>query len=126
MRLFIGNLSTEVTQEDLQQACEAFGEVTLAEIAVEDDGQSKGFGFVEMANKEASQSALAGLNGKEIKGLALKVSEARLDRKAFNKGASQGGFQTGKGSLNQRGPGASKAAGSKGGFTTAKGSSSKV
>lgn len=125
MRLFIGNLSTEATEDDLKQASEAFGEVKFVEIATE-DGQPKGFGFVEMGTKEASQAALAGLNGKEIKGQALKVSEARLDRKAFNKGGAQGGFKTGKGGLAQRGPGASKAAGSKGGFNMAKGSSSKV
>jgi RNA recognition motif-containing protein len=82
MNLYTGNLSSEVTKGDLQQAFEAFGEVTSARIIKDKySGESKGFGFVEMPVGAEAQTAIKGLNGKELKGLMLKVSEARPQRK---------------------------------------------
>ena len=79
MNLYAGNLSAEVTEGDLQQAFETFGEVTSAKIIKDKySGESKGFGFVEMASGREAQSAIKGLNGKELKGLMLKVNEAPL------------------------------------------------
>lgn len=78
MNIYVGNLSFEVTDEDLQQAFSAFGQI--ASVSVVKDkftGQSRGFGFVEMPNSAEAQAAIAGLNGKEIKGRALNVNEAR-------------------------------------------------
>lgn len=126
MRIFIGNLSTEASEDDLRQACEAFGQLESVSIAKEGE-ESKGFAFVEMANKAEAEALLAGLNGKEIKGQAVKVSEARADKRAGlpRSGGNKGGFQ-GKGNFNTRGPGSSHTGGSKGGFNMAKGSSSKV
>jgi len=67
-------LSYEVTEEDLRLALEQFGQVESATIIKDKhSGQSKGFGFVEMASKAEGQSAIDGLNGKELKGRALKV-----------------------------------------------------
>ncbi len=78
MKLYVGNLSYEVTEEDLRQALEQFGQVESATIIKDrDSGRSKGFGFVEMASKAEGQSAIDGLNGKELKGRALNVNEAR-------------------------------------------------
>ncbi len=78
MNIYVGNLSYEVADEDLQQAFEAFGEVTSVNIIKDRwSGQSRGFGFVEMPTKAQAQSAIDGLNGKELKGRTLNVSEAR-------------------------------------------------
>lgn len=78
MNIYVGNLSYEVTQHDLQEAFEAFGEVTSVKIIKDKySGQSRGFGFVEMANKADGESAIAGLKDKELKGRKLNVNEAR-------------------------------------------------
>ena len=78
MKLYAGNLSYEVTEEDLRQACEEFGQVETVTIIIDrDSGRSKGFGFVEMASKDEGQSAIDGLNGTELKGRAINVNEAR-------------------------------------------------
>jgi RNA recognition motif-containing protein len=78
MNIFVGNLSRDVTDEDLRQAFAAFGEVTSATVIKDKfSGEPRGFGFVEMPAKAGAQSAIAGLNGKELKGRALNVNEAR-------------------------------------------------
>jgi RNA recognition motif-containing protein len=78
MNIFVGNLSRDVTNQDLQQAFGAFGEVSSANVIRDKySGESRGFGFVEMPSKEAGQAAIAGLNGKDLKGRAISVNEAR-------------------------------------------------
>jgi len=78
MNIYVGNLAYSITEDDLRQAFEAFGEVTSANIIKDKfTGQSKGFGFVEMPAKEQAEAAIAGMNGKEMKGRALNVNEAR-------------------------------------------------
>ncbi len=78
MNIFVGNLAPEVDEADLKQLFEASGQVKSVQI-VKDlfSGVSKGFGFVEMPGKAHSLAAISGLNGKEFKGQALKVNEAR-------------------------------------------------
>jgi RNA recognition motif-containing protein len=78
MNIYVGNLSYEVTEEDLRLAFEPFGQVESASIIKDKySGQSKGFGFVEMPAKAEAQSAIDGLNGKDLKGRTLNVNEAR-------------------------------------------------
>ena len=78
MKLYLGNLSYEVTEDDLRQALEPFGQVESVTILKDrDSGRPKGFGFAEMASKAEGQAAIEGLNGKELKGRALNVNEAR-------------------------------------------------
>ncbi len=78
MNIYVGNLSYEVTEEDLKEAFEAFGQVESVRIIKDKySGQSKGFGFVEMPAKDEAQSAINELNDKEFKGRTLKVNEAR-------------------------------------------------
>ncbi len=78
MNIYVGSLSYEVTEEDLRLAFEPFGKVeSTAIIKDKYSGQSKGFGFVEMPSKDEGQSAIDGLNGKELKGRTLNVNEAR-------------------------------------------------
>jgi RNA recognition motif-containing protein len=78
MNIYIGNLSYEVTEEDLKEAFEAFGEVETVKVIKDNyTDRSKGFGFVEMPAKDEAQSAINELNDKELKGRTLKVNEAR-------------------------------------------------
>lgn len=78
MNIYVGNLSREVTGEDLQQLFEQFGQVTsVAVIKDKFTGESRGFGFIEMPSKQEAMSAITGLNGKELKGRPLTVNEAR-------------------------------------------------
>jgi RNA recognition motif-containing protein len=78
VRIYVGNLSYQVTDEELRQAFEAFGEVSSANVIMDKfSGQSKGFGFVEMSSKSEAEAAISSLNGKELKGRALNVNEAR-------------------------------------------------
>jgi RNA recognition motif-containing protein len=78
MNIYVGNMAREVTDDDLQQAFEAFGQVSSATVIKDKfTGVSRGFGFVEMPAKAEAQSAIDGLNGKELQGQALNVNEAR-------------------------------------------------
>lgn len=78
MNIYVGNLSYEVTEDALREAFEEFGTVESATIIKDKfSGKSRGFGFVEMSSKSEAQSAIDGLNGKELKGKALNVNEAR-------------------------------------------------
>jgi len=92
MNIYIGNLSFEVTEEDLKQAFGAFGQVDSAKI-IKDmyDGRSKGFGFVEMPGNAEAQSAIDGLNGRDLKGRTVKVNEARSRNGEKRGGARRGG-----------------------------------
>ena len=99
MNIYVGNLSYTVTEDDLRQAFEAFGQVTSASIIKDKfSGQSKGFGFVEMPSKEEAQAAITALNGKEMKGRNLSVNEARPrtdDRRQGGGGGGGGGRRPG-------------------------------
>ena len=101
MKIYVGNLSYHVTEEDLQAAFEPFGQVETATIIKDRfSGESKGFGFVEMPSKAEAQSAIEGLNGKELKGRTLNVNEARPrpDRQGGRgRGYSSGGRSQGRG-----------------------------
>ena len=78
MNIYVGNLSSDVSEEDLRQAFEAFGQIaTVTIIKDKFSGESRGFGFVEIPSKKEAQSAIDGLNGKDLKGQSLKVNEAR-------------------------------------------------
>ena len=78
MKLHVGNLSKQVTNSQLNELAVPYGKVVTAEIATDrSSGQSKGFGFVEFSTAEEGRAAITGLNGREIDGQALKVSEAR-------------------------------------------------
>jgi cold-inducible RNA-binding protein len=102
MKIYVGNLSYEVTEEDLRLAFEKFGQVESATIIKDKySGQSKGFGFVEMPSKAEGQSAIDGLNGKELKGRTLNVNEARPRTESRGGrggyGGGRGGYGGGRG-----------------------------
>jgi RNA recognition motif-containing protein len=85
-------MSKDVTEDDLRQAFEAFGQVTSVKVISDKfSGESKGFGFVEMPEKGEAQSAINGLNGKELKGRSLTVNEARPRPEGHRGGGNRGG-----------------------------------
>ena len=76
--LYVGNLSYNTTQDQLQEMFEAYGEVVSANVITDrDTGRSRGFGFVEMANEDEANAAINALNGQEVDGRSLTVNEAR-------------------------------------------------
>ncbi len=99
MNIYVGNLSHEATEENLKEAFEAYGEVNTVKVIKDNyTGRSKGFGFVEMPAKAEAQSAIEGLNGKDLKGRSLNVSEARPRSEGRRGGARPGGPRHGGGS----------------------------
>ena len=78
VNIYVGNLSRDVNEEDLQEAFGAFGQVASVNIIKDKfSGEPRGFGFVEMPEKAEAQAAIADLNGKDLKGQTLNVNEAR-------------------------------------------------
>ncbi len=78
MNIYVGNLSWNSTEEGLQAAFEAFGEVTSASIVSDrETGRSRGFGFVEMSDDDAAKKAIEALNDQDMDGRTLRVNEAR-------------------------------------------------
>ncbi len=93
MNIYVGNLAHDVTDDDLREAFEEFGQVASASVIKDKfTRDSRGFGFVEMPAQAEAQAAITGLNGKDLKGRALSVNEAkpRTDRGAG--GGGGGGF----------------------------------
>ena len=92
-KLYVGNLSYEVSNSDLEQMFQPHGQVASAQVIMDrDTGRSKGFGFVEMGNDQEAQAAIAALNGKESNGRALTVNEARpREDRGGGRGGSGGG-----------------------------------
>jgi cold-inducible RNA-binding protein len=86
--LFAGNLSLEVTEQDLRAAFAAFGEVTSVRLVQDKfSGRSKGFGFVDMADTASAQAAMDGLKGTQLKGRTLDVAEAQPRSDGGRRGA---------------------------------------
>jgi len=78
MNIYVGNLSYQATEEDLRQAFSEFGEVKSSSIVKDKfSGESRGFAFVEMTDAGQATAAMAALNGKDLRGRALRVNEAR-------------------------------------------------
>jgi len=78
MNIYVGNLSREVSEEDLRQSFATFGQIgTVSIVKDKYSGESRGFGFVEMPAQNEAQTAIDSLNGKELKGKSLNVNEAR-------------------------------------------------
>src|SRR6478735_119421 len=77
-KLYVGNLSYNVRDDDLQQAFAQYGTVSSAKVMMDrDTGRSKGFGFVEMGSDPEAQAAINGMNGQALDGRAIVVNEAR-------------------------------------------------
>ena len=103
MNIYVGNLSREVTEDELRQEFEAFGQVTSVNIIKDRySGESRGFGFVEMATKSEAQAAINELNGKSLGERTLSVSEARPRTEGGGRRPYGGGFGGGGGGRRRR------------------------
>ncbi len=100
MNIYVGNLSYNVSEDDLKTVFAEFGEVESVKIITDKfSGQSKGFGFVEMPNQDEAKAAMASLNGSDLKGRNLNVNEAKPrsgDRRGGPKSGG-GGYGGGRG-----------------------------
>ena len=97
-KLYVGNLSYDVSSSDLEQLLSDHGTVESAEVISDrDTGRSKGFGFVEMASDEEAQAAITALNDQEHGGRALTVNEARPRQPRSGGGGGRGGYGGGGG-----------------------------
>ena len=96
-KLYVGNLSYSIRDDDLQQAFAQYGSVSSAKVMMDrDTGRSKGFGFVEMGSDAEAQSAINGMNGQALDGRAIVVNEAR-PREERPGGFGGGGGRSGGG-----------------------------
>ncbi len=96
-KLFVGNLSFNTTENDLQDAFAAFGTVTEANLMMDrSTNRPRGFGFVTMSTDEEAQKAIAGLNGKAIDGRSLTVNVARPREERTGGGGGRGGYGGGR------------------------------
>jgi cold-inducible RNA-binding protein len=78
LNIYVGNLSFDTNERDLEAAFASYGSVSSARVATDrDTNRSRGFGFVEMGNAAEAQAAIAGLNGTDLQGRTLTVNEAR-------------------------------------------------
>lgn len=81
MKIYVGNLSYSTTSDDLRKAFEQYGSVESVEVVMDrNTNRSRGFAFAEMSDSEEAKAAIAGMNGKDMDGRPLNVSEARPKR----------------------------------------------
>ena len=113
MNIFVGNLATQVSDQELEDLFEAYGELKSVKIIRDMSGVSKGFGFVEMKDKTAGETAIKELNEKELGGKKLTVNEAR-PKSDNRRGGGGGGFRGGSGG-GHRGGGGFGGGGNRGG-----------
>ena len=97
MNIYVGNLSYDATERDLESTFSPYGAVTSARIATDrDTGRARGFGFVDMPNQAEAEAAIAALNGSQMMGRTLTVNEAR-PREDRGGGGGRGGYGGGGG-----------------------------
>jgi len=95
LNIYVGNMSFDTSESDLQAAFATYGAVSTARVATDrDTNRPRGFGFVEMASQTEAQAAIAGLNGTELQGRTLTVNEARPREE---RGSGGGGYGNGRG-----------------------------
>ncbi|NCD69640.1 RNA recognition motif domain-containing protein [Mucilaginibacter agri] len=125
MNIFVGSLPYQLKEEDLRELFEAYGEVSSAKLIIDrETGRSKGFGFVEMSDDESAQKAIDGLNGIEVSGRSIAVSQAE-ERKAGGGGDRRGGGGFGGGNRGGGGFGGGNRGGNSGGGYGSKGGNSR-
>lgn len=108
-KIYVGNLSFSITDDELQQAFASFGTVTSARVVMDKmSGRSKGFGFVEIEDDASADTAIQKMDGQTIGGRAVRVSEAKPQEPRTGGGGGRGGFGGGGGR--------SGGGGSRGGF----------
>ncbi|UCF05850.1 MAG: RNA-binding protein [bacterium] len=94
MKIYVGNMSYDTSEDDLRKAFEAHGQVdSITIITDRDTGRPKGFGFVEMSNDTEARAAMDNLNEKDFMGRSIKVNEAR-PRTEGRRGGNRGGYNS--------------------------------
>jgi len=102
--IYVGNLSFQTTEQDLEAAFAAYGQVERAQLVKDrDTGKSRGFGFVEMADDAGADRAIEALNGSQLDGRSLTVNEARPREARPSGGGGGGGNRFGGGGGNRGG-----------------------
>jgi RNA recognition motif-containing protein len=92
-KLYVGNCSFDVTEQQLRDVFSAYGEVNSVSVITDrDTGRPRGFAFVEMSDSGAAQAAIRGVNGTELGGRTLNVNEARPREGGGGGGGARGGF----------------------------------
>ncbi len=113
-RIYVGNLAYQTTSEDLSELFGQVGEVASASVVQDrETGRSRGFGFVEMSNRDEAETAIEQFNGADFQGRNLTVNEARPREERGGGGGGRGGFGGGGGS--RGGYGGSGGGGNRGG-----------
>ena len=105
MNIYVGNLGYDINESDLREAFEQYGKITEVRLVMDKvTGKTKGFGFIEMPEKEEAQKAITEMNEMEFKGRVIKVDEAKpkTDRGGGGKRSGGGGY-SGNRSSNSRG-----------------------
>lgn len=116
MKLYVGNLAFQTSNEDLQQLFSQAGTVESASIVEDrDTGRSRGFGFVEMSSADEGKAAIEQFNGKEVNGRSLTVNEARPREDRGNRGGGGGGGGRGGFGGSRSGGGGNRSGGGGGG-----------
>ncbi len=93
MNIYVGNLSFDVSEDDLRQVFESHGEVTSTKIIMDrETGKSRGFAFVEMSDDAQAQAAINDVNGMDLKGRELRVNQARPRDDAPRGGGGRGRY----------------------------------
>jgi RNA recognition motif-containing protein len=119
MNIFVGSLPFSLEEADLKELFEAYGEVsTVKLISDRETGRSKGFGFVEMPDDESAQKAITGLNGTDVKGRSIAVSQAE-EKKPNDRRGGGGGYGGGNrgGGGGYGGGGGNRGGGGGGGYS---------
>ncbi|HET9792990.1 MAG TPA: RNA-binding protein [Thermoanaerobaculia bacterium] len=99
MKLYVGNLSYDTSEDELRDAFAAYGDVASAKIITDrDTGRSKGFGFVEFNDDDSARKAMSAMNGADLRGRALTVNEARPQAERPRGGMGGGREKSGSGS----------------------------
>jgi RNA recognition motif-containing protein len=99
MNIYVGNISWDLTEEELKEAFEAFGQTASVKIIKDKHtGKSRGFAFVEMPEKAEAEAAIKDLNGKTLKGREIVVNEARPRPEGFRGNSRRSGASRGEGS----------------------------
>ena len=112
MNLYVGNLPYDISEEELKQAFEVFGQVETATIVKDKfTGTPRGFGFVEMPEKESGQAAITGMDGKEFKGRVIRVNEAKPRTEGGGHRGGGGGGRSGGGGYRGGGGGGGRSGG---------------
>ena len=103
MNIYVGNLSTDVTEEEIQELFGKIGEVVSVKLITDRfTGEPRGFGFVEMKTNQESLAAIEELDGKEVKGKNLIVNKAREKSRGNDRRGGRGGNRSGGGGFNRR------------------------